>query len=287
MSKALFADWKITGLGPAPYPERQDTLDNALDRFLGSAIGEARLLTSSLRLRSLRRFAEKVVERSNKLSALTEVQLNEYVGILRATVARQGLTDVTTVEVFSLVREVCGRKLGLRHFPVQLIGGRVMLGGRLAEMQTGEGKSLTAVLPAVAVALAGLPVHVITVNEYLVQRDAKLMRPVYEFFGLSVGAVIPGQDMEVRRDAYCCNVAYCVNKDLVFDYLRDRISSANGISDARRAAAALFGQESTPGTLLRGLFFAIVDEADSVLIDEARTPLIISSSISDKQGDDQ
>jgi preprotein translocase subunit SecA len=286
MSKALFADWKITGLGPAPYPERQDTLDNALDRFLGSAIGEARLLTSSLRLRSLRRFAEKVVERSNKLSALTEVQLNEYVGILRATVARQGLTDVTTVEVFSLVREVCGRKLGLRHFPVQLIGGRVMLGGRLAEMQTGEGKSLTAVLPAVAVALAGLPVHVITVNEYLVQRDAKLMRPVYEFFGLSVGAVIPGQDMEVRRDAYCCNVAYCVNKDLVFDYLRDRISSANGISDARRAAAALFGQESTPGTLLRGLFFAIVDEADSVLIDEARTPLIISSSISDKQGVD-
>ncbi|MDN5836139.1 MAG: preprotein translocase subunit SecA [Nitrosospira sp.] len=274
------------GLAPGPYPERLDTFDNALDRFLGSAIGETRLLTSRLRLKRLRGFADAVVNRSNVLSDLSEVQLNACVNDLRGKIARQGLTDAMTVEVFSLVREVCGRKLGLRHFPVQLIGGRVMLAGKLAEMQTGEGKSLTAVLPAVAVALAGLPVHVITVNEYLVRRDAELMRPVYEFFGLSVGMVTPDQDTEIRRNAYRCDVAYCVNKDLVFDYLRDRISSAGDVSGARRAAARLFGREAGPGTFLRGLFFAIVDEADSVLIDEARTPLIISSSVSDKQGAD-
>ncbi|SCX42384.1 preprotein translocase subunit SecA [Nitrosospira sp. Nsp1] len=286
MSKALFADWKIINLAPGPYPERPDTFDNALDRFLGSAIGETRLLTSRLRLKRLRSFADEVMRRGNVFSDLSEVQLNACVNDLRVNIARQGLTDAMAVEVFSLVREVCGRKLGLRHFPVQLIGGRVMLAGKLAEMQTGEGKSLTAVLPAVAVALAGLPVHVITVNEYLVQRDAKLMQPVYEFFGLSVGMVVPDQDMETRRDAYRCDVTYCVNKDLVFDYLRDRISSADDASGARRATARLFGQEAGSGTFLRGLFFAIVDEADSVLIDEARTPLIISSSVSGKQGAD-
>jgi preprotein translocase subunit SecA len=282
----MFADWKITGLAPGPYPERQDMTANALDRFFGSAIGEARLLTSPLRLKYLRRFAEEVAHRSSELADWSEADLKACVDTLRVSIARGGLTDALIVEVFSLVREVCGRKLGLRHFPVQLIGGRVMLGGKLAEMQTGEGKSLTAVLPAVAVALVGMPVHVITVNEYLVQRDARLMRPVYEFFGLDVGMVIPGQDTETRRNAYLCDVTYCVNKDLVFDYLRDRISSARDVWGARRAVDRLFRNKAAAGTFLRGLFFAVVDEADSVLIDEARTPLIISSSINDKQGVD-
>ncbi|ABB74227.1 protein translocase subunit secA [Nitrosospira multiformis ATCC 25196] len=286
MSKALLAAWRINSLAPAPYPERLDTNDNALDRFLGSSLGQARLWASHLRLKRLRSFADKVVHRSNALSALSEAELAACVDDLRVKLARQGLTEDLTIEVFSLVREVCGRKLGLRHFPVQLIGGRVILAGKLAEMQTGEGKSLTAVLPAIAVALSGLPVHVITVNEYLVRRDARFMRPVYEFFGLDVGMVVPDQDPETRRNAYGCDVTYCVNKDLVFDYLRDRIDSNRDVSDARRAVARLFRGDENSRAYLRGLFFGIVDEADSVLIDEARTPLIISSSVSDKQGVD-
>ena len=284
MSKALFADWKVFGFAQGPYPERLDNGDNAVDRVLGSVIGETRLMVSRLRLKKLKKFSAEVVRRSDELSGSNETELSRRVSDLRVQVARQGLTVAMTIEVFALVREVCGRKLGIWHFPVQLMGGQVMLSGKLAEMQTGEGKSLTAVLPAVAVALAGLPVHVITVNEYLAQRDAELMKPVYDFFGLSIGLVIPNQDTETRRRAYRCDVTYCVNKDLVFDYLRDRISSANDVSGARRAVARLFGQRANQDNLLNGLFFAIVDEADSVLIDEARTPLIISSSVSENQG---
>ncbi len=178
---------------------------------------------------------------------------------------------------FALVREAAAATLGKRHFDVQVMGGWIMLNGMIAEMDTGEGKTLTATLPACTAALAGMPVHVVTVNDYLAKRDAELMRPVYEALGLSVGVVTQGQHPTARRQAYACDVTYCTNKDLVFDYLRDRIALGRKTSRIQLQIERVSGQSSRLSRLLlRGLHFAIVDEADSVLIDEARTPLIIS-----------
>ena len=125
---------------------------------------------------------------------------------------------------FALIKVSAGRVLGMDHYPVQLIGGYTLLRGQLAEMATGEGKTLTALLPAATAALAGVPVHVVTVNDYLARRDADQLRPVYESLGLTIGLVEHGQAPLVRRDAYACDVTYCTNKELVFDYLRDVIS---------------------------------------------------------------
>jgi preprotein translocase subunit SecA len=206
---------------------------------------------------------------------------------VRRELVAHGLADAPVVECFALVREACTRLLGLRHYPVQLMGGCAMLRGNLAEMQTGEGKTLTAVLPAVTVALAGAPVHVITVNEYLARRDAEYLAPVYGFFGLRVGLITPDQDSAQRAEAYACDVTYCVNKDLVFDYLRDRIAQQRLAPGASALLDSWLGaprSPSSPPPLLRGLYFAIVDEADSVLIDEARTPLIIANDVEDPHG---
>jgi preprotein translocase subunit SecA len=148
----------------------------------------------------------------------------------------------------------------------------------LAEMETGEGKTLTATLPACAAALAGIPVHIITVNDYLVERDAALMGPVYAAFGLTVGTVRDGEtDPDARRAAYACDVTYVTNKQIAFDYLRDRLARGDRRALLRmRLGEVLEGRPQAGGLLLRGLCYAIVDEADSVLVDEARTPLILS-----------
>src|SRR5262249_31197275 len=170
---------------------------------------------------------------------------------------------------------------GMRHFRVQLIGGAAMMGGALAEMQTGEGKTLTALLPAVAAALMGRSVHVITVNDYLAHRDAEQLRPAYNALGITVGLIQHGQDPQDRQRAYACDVTYCTNKELVFDYLRDRLALGPRRTRARLLIEGLVAREPVKRMqrlLLRGLQVAIVDEADSVLIDEARTPLILSSA---------
>jgi preprotein translocase subunit SecA len=146
-------------------------------------------------------------------------------------------------------------------------------------MATGEGKTLTATLVAGAAGLAGTPIHVITVNDYLVQRDAELMRPLYAALGLSVGVVIAGQNAAERRAAYACDITYCTNKELAFDYLRDRMVLGQSVGDLTLKMEALSsGSPRTRQLRLRGLHFALIDEADSVLIDEARTPLIISGT---------
>ena len=139
---------------------------------------------------------------------------------------------------FALAREAARRHIGMRHFRVQLLGGAAMMGGALAEMQTGEGKTLTALLPAVTAALMGRPVHIVTVNDYLARRDAEQLRPVYNALGLTVGLVEHGQQPQERQRAYACDVTYCTNKELVFDYLRDRLALG-----ARRARARLLVDE--------------------------------------------
>ncbi len=287
MSRALLASWQVHEFAAGLYPERRDCKDRRLDRWIGSLLGRWAQRGSPLRLRRLRQFAGRVEALASELADASDENLHRRVTALRAALAVDGPIDAHVVESFTLVREVCSRLLGLRHYPVQLMGGYALLRGTLAEMQTGEGKTLTAVLPAVTVALAGAAVHVITVNPYLATRDAEYLAPVYEFFGLRVGLVVPDQESAQRVQAYRCDVTYGVNKDVVFDYLRDRITQKRGRTGSRALLDSwLTGadQRSSPPGLLRGLFYAIVDEADSVLIDEARTPLIISSNVDDPNG---
>ena len=167
------------------------------------------------------------------------------------------------VEVFAAVREAAKRTIGLRHFDCQLVGGLVLNGGNIAEMKTGEGKTLVATLPAILNALNHKKVYVVTVNDYLAQRDAEWMRPVYEYFGLSIGFLTSSQSFQDKQATYDCNIIYCTSSELGFDYLRDNM--------------VLFKNQQSQ----KDLNFAIIDEVDSILIDEARTPLIISGATDD------
>ena len=190
---------------------------------------------------------------------------------------RDGLSGPEVARAFALIREIADRKLGLRHFDVQLYGGWTMLNGMLAEMETGEGKTLTATLTASTAALAGIPVHVITSNDYLASRDAAEMAPVYQALGLSVGTVVAGMDPDQRRTAYASDITYTTNKQVAFDYLKDRLVRAGAESALEHQVRRLESKDDElSGLLMRGLCFALVNEADSVLIDEARTPLILS-----------
>ncbi|MDA0344619.1 MAG: preprotein translocase subunit SecA [Proteobacteria bacterium] len=171
--------------------------------------------------------------------------------------------NIKIVEVFAAVREAAKRTIGLRHFDCQLVGGLVLNGGNIAEMKTGEGKTLVATLPAVLNALNHKKVYVVTVNDYLAERDAEWMRPVYEYFGLSVGFLTSSQSFQDKQATYDCNIIYCTSSELGFDYLRDNM--------------VLFKNQKSQ----KDLNFAIIDEVDSILIDEARTPLIISGATDD------
>jgi preprotein translocase subunit SecA len=192
-------------------------------------------------------------------------------------VRRYGYGEEIVAHIFAIVREVSERTIGLRHFDTQLLGGFLLLKGMIAEMETGEGKTLTATLAASTAALAGIPVHVICVNDYLTSRDADAMGPVYEALGLTVGCVVHDTSPNERRAAYGCHITYCDNKEIAFDYLRDRLTLGDMTDDLRLRAEYLYSDSMREERiLLRGLHFAICDEADSLLVDESRTPLIIS-----------
>ena len=192
------------------------------------------------------------------LQALSDEALKAKTEEFRSRLAAGATLDQLLPEAFAVVREASRRVLGMRHFDVQLIGGMALHRGRIAEMRTGEGKTLMATLPAYLNALPAEGVHVVTVNEYLAQRDAEWMGPVYRFLGLSVGVIRNSQSAEEKRAAYRCDITYGTNNEFGFDYLRDNL--AFRLDDR----------------VQRQLAFAIVDEVDSILIDEARTPLIIS-----------
>jgi preprotein translocase subunit SecA len=204
----------------------------------------------------------KVVNRINgledEIKALSDDNLRGKTDEFRKRVADGETLDKLLPEAFAVAREAAVRALGMRPFDVQLIGGMVLHDGNIAEMRTGEGKTLVATLPAYLNALSGKGVHIVTVNEYLAQRDADWMRPVYEFLGLTVGVSKSGQTPDEKREAYNSDITYATNNELGFDYLRDNLAF------------------STADKAQRDLNFAIVDEVDSILIDEARTPLIIS-----------
>jgi len=271
-----------SSLAGAPYPEREEAREGKLER----AVTALRYFAGGAhtRERSLARIVAAAGRAGRALDGLGEAALRERASALRARLRREGFGELAlAAEAFALVRETAARTVGLRHFDVQLIGGWAMLNGMLAEMETGEGKTLTATLAAATAALAGRAVHVITVNDYLAERDAQAMRPVYEALGLTVGCVKSGMDPEARRAAYRCDVAYCCNKEIAFDYLRDRRVLGGRPRAIAMKLDALGGAGAAPRLLLRGLQFAIVDEADSVLVDEARTPLILSAQADHSQ----
>lgn len=258
------------------YPERLAESEGAVERTVLNAARHVRRLHRLLpgRFRDILTHVERHAERLRGMSA---EELAWRVPPLRAKLRTQGFTPELVGQSFALVREAATLKLGQRHYDVQLIGGWILLNGMVAEMATGEGKTLAATLPACTAALAGLPVHIITVNDYLTQRDAQWMGPIYETLGLTVGVIHHAKSHEERREAYRCDVTYCTNKEIAFDYLRDRLELGRKPGQIRMRVERLSGQAGRVERLrLRGLCFAIVDEADSVLIDEARTPLIIS-----------
>ncbi len=192
------------------------------------------------------------------MMALSDEQLRDRTRVFKERLAGGETLDDILPEAFATVREAARRTLNMEHYPVQLIGGIVLHQGRIAEMKTGEGKTLVSTAPAYLNALAGKGVHIVTVNDYLAKRDAEWMGSVHEFLGLTVGVVLNSMSSEERKKAYACDITYVTNNELGFDYLRDNM--------------AIYKEQM----VLRELDYAIIDEVDSVLIDEARTPLIIS-----------
>jgi preprotein translocase subunit SecA len=267
-------------LAHSVYPERLDPKETALDAWARRWLGGL--------WHRLRPFRSRLATLAHAASALAdEVHLLDDEAIRRdmRRVARDALDDPThAARAFALVREASQRSLGMRPFDVQLMGAAALFAGKLSEMQTGEGKTLTAGLAACIAGVAGLPVHVVTVNDYLAERDAAQMQPLFAFFGLQVGTIVTGMDLPARARAYACHITYCTNKELVFDYLKDRVAAGGRASRCAAAHPRTSGQRAETGLLLRGLHFAIVDEADSILIDEARTPLILAEK-GDSAGD--
>ena len=258
------------------YPEHAGAATGWLDDWVRRrAGGIAQRLCARTRRRRLAAFAADVVAAGGeKLGALDDTALVQAAHAAAIAVRRRTTDSAALVRLFALVREAAGRSLGFHPFAVQVMGAAAVWHGAVAEMATGEGKTAVAALCAAAAALTGRSVHVVTANDYLAQRDAAQMQPLYRLLGLEVGVVVGGMSPEARREAYAAPICYSTGKEIVFDYLRDRLALG-----ARRGATQLrlMGlDDATPPLLQRGLDFAIVDEADSVLIDAARTPLILS-----------
>ncbi len=213
---------------------------------------------SERELKMITPIVSKIEAMRPDMMALSDEQLKDRTRVFKERLAAGETLDDILPEAFATVREAARRTLNMEHYPVQLIGGIVLHQGRIAEMKTGEGKTLVSTAPAYLNALAGKGVHIVTVNDYLAKRDAEWMGSVHEFLGLTVGVVLNAMTSEERKKAYACDITYVTNNELGFDYLRDNM--------------AIYKEQM----VLRDLDYAIIDEVDSVLIDEARTPLIIS-----------
>jgi preprotein translocase subunit SecA len=209
-------------------------------------------------LRACRKLVVKVNALEPEMQSLTDEQLAAKTADFKARLSGGATLDDLLPEAFAVVREVSFRTMGMRHFDAQLIGGMVLHDGKIAEMRTGEGKTLMSTLAAYLNALTGNGMHVVTVNDYLAKRDAEWMSPIYEFLGLTVGVNTAGLNQDEKKAAYAADITYGTNNEFGFDYLRD-----NMVYDLN-------------DRVQRPLNYAVIDEVDSILIDEARTPLIIS-----------
>ncbi|MCX7691740.1 DEAD/DEAH box helicase, partial [Thermoflexus sp.] len=205
-------------------------------------------------LRKLKPLVERINSLEQSVQKLSDVDLAQKTSEFKEKLSKGASLDEILPEAFAVVREASRRILGLRHFDVQLMGGIVLHQGKIAEMKTGEGKTLVATLPAYLNALTGKGIHIVTVNDYLAKRDAEWMGPIYRFLGLKVAYLLNGMDDSERKRAYQADILYGTNSEFGFDYLRDNM------------------KYSLEDMVQRGHYFAIIDEVDSILIDEARTP---------------
>ena len=221
-----------------------------LDKIIGTY--------SNREMKRIKPIMQQVLDLEHIYSEMSDAELKSQTNILRHRYEEGASLDLLLPEAFATCREAAWRVLGMKHFPVQIIGGIVLHQGRISEMKTGEGKTLVSTLPAYLNALTGKGVHIVTVNDYLATRDSEWMGKVYNFLGLTVGLIVHDMDNDQRRAAYNCDITYGTNNELGFDYLRDNM--------------VIYKENKVQ----RGFHYAIVDEVDSILIDEARTPLIIS-----------
>lgn len=263
------------------YLERADEREPVLEAYLRALV--ARFPRLGSRKTRLRRFVAHALAVESHMRALDDPGLAADLRSTSVAMRQHGFTDKLLARAFAAVREASSRTLGMRHHDVQLIGGWALLQGMIAEMETGEGKTLVATLAACTAAAAGAAVHVITCNDYLASRDAEQNSSLYSFFDLKVGTIAEGMSPDQRRAEYAAEVVYVSNKEIVFDYLKDRIALGEAWS-AQYRLRRVYRAERQPNLLLRGLHVAIVDEADSILVDEARTPLIISETVPDEHG---
>lgn len=260
------------------YPERADRdphwLDELGETALRALARPARAAVAPVRFRF---DLTQVYRQARKLADLNDADLDAEILRTRIALRREILSSRSLWRGIALARETSFRALGLRHRDVQIRGALAMLRGTLIEMDTGEGKTITAALAAATAALAGIPTHVITVNNYLAERDAENMGPIYERLGLRTGVILEDMSPNDRRQVYRSDIVYASNTEIAFDYLRDRITFGREGPRGTRAKLRRVTQPAvSDNPVMRGLSYAIVDEADSVLVDEARTPLIIS-----------
>ena len=279
----------VPGVVWGDYPEREPADERGARGGFESLLAAAAGTLVRPGARRGQRFAERVLARI-AVAPQGRVDLAPRLAALRGAWATDG--EAALLEACSLAALALQASLGLTPYATQLLAARVMLDGQLAEMATGEGKTVAIALAAAVAALGGTPVHVVTANDYLAARDAATLAPFYAVLGLTVGVVTQPMEQAARREAYRCDVTYCTAKELAFDYLRDGLARprhggalavrARRMLDAAEAGAA--GNAARSGPLLRGLCMAIIDEADTVLIDEARVPLVLSEA-ADAPGD--
>jgi preprotein translocase subunit SecA len=276
----VYSETLKPGIAFGTYPENRPERFGALDSAIVNGVRKIAHIPMLERYRA-KQFAIQVEQLGDQIVYEQTGELMNRLKNTREQLRLHGAFDTcdqkALIEAFAVVRELSGRTLNMRHYRNQIMGGWLILNGMLAEMSTGEGKTLTAALPASIAALAGTPVHVLTTSDYLASRDAVLLAPLYAVLGLRVGVVTADmENLDDRRIGYSCDITYTTNKQVGFDYLRDRTSVGSPGRLSRLVGEALAEQASP---ILRGLCFAIVDEADSLLIDEARTPLKLSRQI--------
>lgn len=278
-ARALLVGRKLQ-LNDGIYIERADPPPEPVEEWLRAWLASMPVSAT----RKDRKFLDRTNRLENTIRPLDDPALRLELRRAGKKMQQGGFSDALMAEAFAVVREGSRRILHMRHHDVQLLAGRALLQGRIAELATGEGKTLVATLAACAAAAAGASVHVVTVNDYLAARDAEHNAALFEFFGMTTGIV--KQDMAIpdRIAQYGCSIVYVSNKELTFDYLKDRIA-AGSMPGVHQKLRSLQQDASGTSSILQGLHVAIVDEADSVFIDEARTPLIISETLPDDLGE--
>ena len=275
----LARHWLVADRADTAEPERRRKAARRSDELVGAALSRLRRATYGPGWMT-RWETRQVLREGTRLSALDDDALAALVRDQAPALLRHGFRGRPFRLATAGIREMSHRRLGLRHHPVQVTGGMALARGRIVEMATGEGKTITTLIPAVLVALVGVPVHVITVNRYLATRDAATLAPVLEAFGLSHGVITDETEHHLRPGIYDSDVVFSTNSDIAFDYLRDRIAlgqDRSALATLSRRMLAAGGGRDARRIVTRGLGFAVVDEVDSILIDEAQTPLIITA----------